>query len=124
MAANDTVDHPLKEAYLTRLKAPVHTTYMPVKTALDVALTLVLAIPAMLVIFVAFVVVKMDSRGPGFYRQERVGLMGQRFTVVKLRSMTVDAEVNGPQWAAESDSRITAVGRYSEKPESMNCPNC
>lgn len=115
MAANDTVDHPLKETYLTRLKAPVHTTYMPVKTALDVALTLVLAIPAMLVIFVAFVVVKMESRGPGFYRQERVGLMGQRFTVVKLRSMTVDAEVNGPQWAAESDSRITAVGRVLRK---------
>ncbi|KRM77916.1 sugar transferase [Secundilactobacillus collinoides] len=115
MAANGTVNQPLKEDYLTKIKAPVHTPYLSVKTVLDVGLTLVLAIPAVFIIFVAFVVVKIDSHGPGFYRQERVGLMGQRFMVVKLRSMTVDAEVNGAQWAAESDSRITAVGRVLRK---------
>ena len=59
--------------------------------------------------------VKLDSRGPAFFRQRRVGLYGQPFTLLKLRSMRIDAEARGAQWASEGDPRITRVGRFIRK---------
>lgn len=56
--------------------------------------------------------VKVDSKGPAFFRQTRVGLYGQPFTVLKLRSMRLDAEANGAQWAEKNDPRITRLGRF------------
>jgi lipopolysaccharide/colanic/teichoic acid biosynthesis glycosyltransferase len=64
--------------------------------------------------FVAIVAlaIKLDSFGPVFYRQERVGLNGHRFVLLKFPSMVLDAEPDGrPVWAAERDIRITRVGR-------------
>lgn len=56
--------------------------------------------------------IKLDSRGPVIYKQERVGLNGKVFFVFKFRSMRQDAEAgSGPVWAATSDSRVTRVGR-------------
>jgi sugar transferase (PEP-CTERM system associated) len=60
-------------------------------------------------------VVKLDSRGPAFFRQTRVGLYGQPFTVLKLRSMRIDAEAGGPRWAENGDPRITRIGRIIRK---------
>lgn len=57
----------------------------------------------------------LDSPGPIFYSQERVGQGGRRFRVHKLRSMVVDAEKAGAQWAGESDGRVTRVGRLLRK---------
>ena len=59
--------------------------------------------------------VKLDSPGPMFYRQTRVGLFGQPFDVIKLRSMRTDAEVNGAQWAAKDDPRVTRIGKFIRK---------
>jgi len=56
--------------------------------------------------------VKLDSRGPAFFRQQRIGLYGQPFTLLKLRSMRSDAEAAGAQWASKDDPRITRVGRF------------
>ena len=57
--------------------------------------------------------IKWDSFGPVLYKQERVGLNGRRFMLLKFRSMVVDAEPDGrPVWAAERDARITRVGRF------------
>ncbi|MGI8942879.1 MAG: TIGR03013 family XrtA/PEP-CTERM system glycosyltransferase [Qipengyuania sp.] len=55
--------------------------------------------------------VKLESSGPVLYRQERVGLYGQPFEVIKLRSMREDAERDGARWASENDPRVTRVGR-------------
>src|SRR5690606_28807334 len=55
--------------------------------------------------------VKLDSRGPAFFRQTRVGLYGQPFEVVKLRSMRTDAEKDGAQWARKDDPRVTRLGK-------------
>jgi lipopolysaccharide/colanic/teichoic acid biosynthesis glycosyltransferase len=55
--------------------------------------------------------VKIDSKGPAFFRQTRVGLYGETFDVIKLRSMRTDAEVNGAQFAQENDPRVTRIGR-------------
>ena len=55
--------------------------------------------------------IKLDSRGPAFYAQERMGLDGRLFMIFKFRSMRTDAEVNGPGWTVEDDPRTTRLGR-------------
>jgi sugar transferase (PEP-CTERM system associated) len=82
------------------------------KRSIDLAFSLIgfmLSAPVMILVALA---VKLDSRGPALYKQERVGLKGQTFRVLKFRSMRTDAEANGAQWAVESDPRITRVGRF------------
>ena len=82
------------------------------KRAVDVVLSslaLVLLAPVFVLIGLA---VKLDSRGPVLYRQQRVGEHGRRFTMLKLRSMVDHAEQDGlAVWAREDDPRITRVGR-------------
>jgi exopolysaccharide biosynthesis polyprenyl glycosylphosphotransferase len=64
------------------------------------------------VILLAALAIRLDSRGPILFRQTRVGQGGRPFEILKFRSMRVNAEANGPQWAAASDSRITRVGKF------------
>jgi len=85
------------------------------KRLFDIAASaLLLAITAPVIVLFALLV-KIDSRGPAFYRQSRVGLFGENFHVLKLRSMRTDAEVAGAQWAAKDDPRVTRVGRFIRK---------
>ena len=56
--------------------------------------------------------IRLESPGPVFYGQKRVGKDGHIFTVWKFRSMRTDAEKGGPQWAARDDARVTRVGRF------------
>lgn len=72
-------------------------------------LGMVLSFPIALITAIA---IKLDSRGSIFYTQERVGKNGEPFTIIKFRSMTTDAEKNGPQWSGAGDARITRVGRF------------
>ena len=65
------------------------------------------------VLLIAAVAIKLESKGPVFYRQARVGLYGEPYIIYKLRSMRQDAEVKGKAvWAVENDPRITRVGRF------------
>jgi exopolysaccharide biosynthesis polyprenyl glycosylphosphotransferase len=67
-------------------------------------------------IIVLFVIlIKLESQGPTFFLQERVGLNGKYFKVIKLRSMRTDAEKNGAQWAEKNDPRVTKVGAIIRK---------
>jgi len=67
-------------------------------------------------LFLLFCLVKVTSRGPGFYRQIRVGLDGQLFEIVKFRSMVVDAEKPGQAvWCTKNDCRITGLGYILRK---------
>jgi sugar transferase (PEP-CTERM system associated) len=59
--------------------------------------------------------VKLDSRGPAFFRQQRVGLFGQPFALIKLRSMRTDAEKDGAKWAQKNDPRVTRIGKLIRK---------
>ena len=54
--------------------------------------------------------IKIESPGPALYTQERVGKDGERFKIVKFRSMVADAERAGPQWAHKRDPRVTRIG--------------
>ena len=76
------------------------------------ALMLVCAAPVMLVLAIA---IKLDSRGPVFYRQERLGQDGRRYSLWKFRSMRTDAEAQGAMWARQNDDRVTRVGRFIRK---------
>jgi sugar transferase (PEP-CTERM system associated) len=82
------------------------------KRLFDIAvsgLILVLSAPLMLI---AAIAVKLESPGPALYRQRRVGLYGQAFDLLKIRSMRVDAEVGGKAvWAQKDDPRVTRVGK-------------
>ena len=61
------------------------------------------------------IAIKIDSRGPVFYRGERVGRNGRRFRIFKFRSMRADAEKDGPGWTTEADPRVTRIGRILRK---------
>jgi exopolysaccharide biosynthesis polyprenyl glycosylphosphotransferase len=68
------------------------------------------------VILILSLLIKIDSRGPVLYQQERVGEKGKVFKLLKFRSMIENAEANGgPVWAQENDDRITRVGRWMRK---------
>jgi lipopolysaccharide/colanic/teichoic acid biosynthesis glycosyltransferase len=86
--------------------------YRHVKRVLDVAFSLVgLAITWPLFLLFA-AAIKLDSPGPALFRQQRLGLHGQPFTILKFRTMHEDADKEVPRWAALKDSRITRVGRF------------
>jgi exopolysaccharide biosynthesis polyprenyl glycosylphosphotransferase len=90
--------------------------YVAVRRGLDLLLAMLgLALAAPLGLLVA-VAIKLESRGPVLYRQERVGRNGRPFTLAKFRSMRADAEAgSGPVWAGADDPRITRVGRWLRK---------
>jgi sugar transferase (PEP-CTERM system associated) len=68
------------------------------------------------VMLLLMILIRLDSKGPVFYRQDRVGQGGRTFSLVKFRSMFSDAETDsGPVWSAEGDSRITRVGRFMRR---------
>jgi sugar transferase (PEP-CTERM system associated) len=76
---------------------------------LAAGILLVLALPWLLVIAL---LVKLDSKGPILYQQERVGAGGRSFKMLKFRTMRNDAEAGGARWAAKDDPRVTRVGRW------------
>jgi sugar transferase (PEP-CTERM system associated) len=76
---------------------------------------LVGALMSLPIAIVTAILIKLDSRGPILYKQERVGKNGGLFTVMKFRSMRTDAEKAGPVWASEDDDRTTRVGKIIRK---------
>ncbi|MFB7138189.1 sugar transferase [Gottfriedia sp. NPDC056225] len=89
--------------------------YSFIKRTMDIVFALfafVISLPFVL-FFIALI--KIDSPGPALFIQERVGLNGKIFNIYKLRTMRMDAEVNGPQWASTDDPRITKLGHFLRK---------
>ena len=87
-----------------------------VKRVFDILTALLLIVLSAPIMLVAAIVIKLDSRGPVFYRQERLGQDGKPFMVTKFRSMRTDAEKDGkPRWATVHDDRVTRVGNFIRK---------
>jgi sugar transferase (PEP-CTERM system associated) len=82
---------------------------------MDLALALIGLLCSLPVMVLTAIAIRLDSPGPIFYTQERVGLHNRRFKITKFRSMRTDAEPDGPVWAAATDSRVTRVGRLIRK---------
>lgn len=86
-----------------------------IKRTFDIALSIFgLALTAVLFPILA-TIVKLSSRGPIFFRQERMGMDGKPFTLIKFRTMKINAESSGPVWAATDDPRATVIGRFMRR---------
>ncbi len=86
------------------------------KRLFDIVASLILIVLTAPLVLATAIAIKLESKGPVLYRQRRVGLYNVGFDIVKLRSMRVDAEVNGKAvWAEKDDPRITRVGRIIRK---------
>jgi exopolysaccharide biosynthesis polyprenyl glycosylphosphotransferase len=86
-----------------------------VKRIIDVVTSIIVLLTFSPVYVITALIVKLSSKGPAFFSQERIGIHGKPFTIYKFRSMRTDAEKNGPALSSSSDSRITGFGRFMRK---------
>lgn len=100
--------------------------YRRFRRLVDILLSIVGLIFSAPLALATAVAIRLDSKGPIFYSQDRVGQHGEIFRIIKFRSMRVDAEANGAVWASEGDPRVTRVGgiirklRIDEIPQFIN----
>lgn len=111
---------------LPMIQTSIFNPFSRLKRLMDISLSLVGLLLFVLILPVLALAIRLDSQGPIFYSQERVGKGGKPFRMIKLRSMVVNAEADGPQWASAGDARITRVGaimrkaRLDELPQFIN----
>jgi len=87
--------------------------YIAMKPSFDFLLSLAIAVPAVPLIFLCWAIVRVSSRGPGFYSQTRSGLMGKPYRILKLRTMGHNVEAaTGIQWSQKGDARVTRFGKF------------
>jgi len=90
--------------------------YFQWKRYIDFPIALLLSVIVLPVIALLYLLVRLTSRGPGIYKQVRLGLDGKPFTMYKIRTMRVNAEAaTGVVWATRNDKRVTSVGRILRK---------
>jgi exopolysaccharide biosynthesis polyprenyl glycosylphosphotransferase len=89
-----------------------HTIQLRAKRVIDVVLSFALMLVLSPLMIVTAIAIKLDSKGPVFYRQMRTGLNGVTFRLYKFRTMVEDAEECGARWTEKKDPRITRVGRF------------
>ncbi|MFM6935707.1 MAG: sugar transferase [Flavobacteriales bacterium] len=85
------------------------------KRLMDIVISLIAIICLIPFYFFSALAVKLSSPGPIFYLQDRVGLNGKIFRIIKFRTMYINAEQQGPQLSSEGDPRITPIGRFMRK---------
>ncbi|MFC1756661.1 exopolysaccharide biosynthesis polyprenyl glycosylphosphotransferase [Patescibacteria group bacterium] len=96
------------------------------KRFFDILGAIILGIPTLLFTPIIAIAIKSNSKGPVFYKHQRVGKNGKIFEIIKFRSMIQNAEKNGATWATEKDKRITKIGkmlrrtRLDELPQLLN----
>ncbi|NDJ85955.1 MAG: sugar transferase [Chloroflexi bacterium] len=112
------IEHVGQDEWKIILPLEAHGFFSPfqaLKRVIDIVFSCVgLLLFGLLLPFIALAI-RLDSKGPVFYTQERLGKGGKPFRIIKLRSMVPDAERAGPQWARRDDPRITRVGRILRK---------
>ena len=81
------------------------------KRLLDLIFGMIIGICVFPIMILSAIIVKLESKGPVFFIQERIGEGNKKFNIVKFRSMTTDAEKDGPQWASKNDNRVTKWGK-------------
>lgn len=89
--------------------------YLACKRAFDIVGAVLAGVLLLLPMLVISVIILVDSKGPVFFCQERLGKDGKPFVIYKFRSMRIDAECDGPQWAKADDDRCTPFGRVLRK---------
>lgn len=103
----------INEAWFLFDSAELHrSTYMRFRRALDLVSGVIGTVVMGLAYLPIAAAIKIQDGGPVFYTQERVGKGGKIFKLIKFRTMRVDAENDGPQWAKPGDSRTTKIGQF------------
>lgn len=85
------------------------------KRIMDIQIAILLLLLTSPLLLLTMLAIRLDSKGPIFYSQERIGQYGRPFAIWKFRTMRTDAESAGPQWATKKDPRITRIGRFLRK---------
>lgn len=113
------IEHVSESSWMIVLPIETNLLFNPypmLKRLMDITLSLIGSLIFALMLPLIALAVTLDSPGPIFYRQERVGKGGRTFKILKLRTMIPEAEkVSGPQWAADNDPRITRTGKFLRK---------
>ena len=94
---------------------PIYRLYVLLKRVSDVFFAITGITIMLFLAPIIWILNRINSPGPLMFSQERVGLMGKHYTVYKFRTMNVDAEKHGAQWAGERDPRITRHGHFMRK---------
>ena len=89
--------------------------YLFLKRAFDIVFAITVGLVLFLFMPIIALAIKLDSKGPVLFKQERLGKNGKSFMMYKFRSMYIDAEKDGPQWAIANDQRATRIGRFLRK---------
>ena len=89
--------------------------YSIAKRSFDLIMSLLALIVLIIPMFFIAMLIKLDTRGPVLFKQERLGKNGKPFMMIKFRTMYLNAEQDGPRWADKIDCRCTRVGRFLRK---------
>ncbi|MFZ5806610.1 MAG: sugar transferase [Verrucomicrobiota bacterium] len=109
------VDH-IDYAWLHNLNLRFsHPFYYQIKRILDITMAFMGSILSFPLLMIAGLLIKLQDGGPIFYSQMRIGRFGKSFKLYKLRTMSIEAEKNGAQWARLHDSRVTRFGKFLRK---------
>ena len=101
--------------FLQNLMNDQKTLFKGIKRIMDILFGILLGAPTLILTPLIALLIKIDSRGPIFYRQKRVGRDSRIFDIIKFRTMVQDAEKYGAQWIKENDKRVTRVGKFLRK---------
>ncbi|MBI2637734.1 MAG: exopolysaccharide biosynthesis polyprenyl glycosylphosphotransferase [Candidatus Sungbacteria bacterium] len=101
--------------FLEHLVEGQKTIFESFKRLVDLFLSMLFLLPALALVFVLCIVIRLDSPGPIFYKQRRVGKGKKIIEIIKLRTMIADAEKEGAKWADENDMRVTRAGGILRK---------
>jgi lipopolysaccharide/colanic/teichoic acid biosynthesis glycosyltransferase len=96
-------------------QTPLLRLFAAVKVGSEPILACILGLALAPIFLVLCILIPWTSRGPIFYRQTRTGYLGQPFSLVKFRSMRIDAEAQGLRWASDNDERTTRLGRFMRR---------
>jgi len=102
----------LAEGWELRTPVSRSTTYQALKVWIDKFLVIALSVIWVPMAITFWIMVRVDSKGPAIFKQERIGALGDPFTLYKFRTMTMNADANGAQMTTADDGRITRVGKY------------
>lgn len=97
------------------LNQGIEVTTRFVKRSFDILFSSIAILAGLPIFLILMLITKVTSKGPVFYKQERIGRNGQPFYILKFRSMIVDSETNGPQLTSDNDPRITKWGNFMRK---------
>lgn len=114
--------HESAEANNTTIQTQIYTVesevpnggkvYETAKRIFDFILAFLAVVILIIPMLIIALIIRIDSKGPVLFRQDRLGKDGKPFVIFKFRTMVLDAEVDGPVWAKPDDERCTAVGKF------------